>query len=90
MACKAKIFIGLGVLLALAAGPAKADSIFEVENARAKARSGYPLSAQDAELLNRWGDLSGSRRYDYYEVWPDEVYGLPPRQPKRHYRRYRD
>lgn len=84
------MMVGVSALVALGAAPAAADTIFEVENARAKARSGYPLSAHDAELLNRWGDTTGARRYYYYEVWPDEIYGPPPRRYKRHYRRYRD
>ena len=32
----------------------------ELEAARANARAGGPLSARDAELLERWGCLSGT------------------------------
>lgn len=39
---------------------ATADTIFEVEHARANARAGGPVSAYDAELLDRWGALSGT------------------------------
>jgi hypothetical protein len=41
-------------------GPARADNIWDVENARANARAGGPVSAYDAELLDRWGCLSGT------------------------------
>jgi hypothetical protein len=44
----------------LAATPAAADTIFDVEHARATARAGGPITAHDAELLNRWGALSGT------------------------------
>lgn len=50
--------IALAALTGL--GPARADSIWEVENARANARAGGPVSAYDAELLDRWGCLSGT------------------------------
>jgi hypothetical protein len=53
------VIIGLGVLTAV--GPARADNIWDVENARANARAGGPTSAHDAELLGRWGCLSGTR-----------------------------
>jgi hypothetical protein len=42
-------------------GPARADSMWDVENARANARAGGPISGYDAELLERWGCLSGTR-----------------------------
>ncbi len=62
----------------LTPSPASADTIFEVESARANARAGRPISGQEGELLNRWGALSGSPGwrnrypeapgyYDYYE-----------------------
>ena len=50
--------IALAALTGL--GPARADNIWEVENARANARAGGPVSAYDAELLDRWGCLSGT------------------------------
>lgn len=53
--------IGAGVLAVLAASGASADNAWEVENARANARAGGPISAYDAELLDRWGCLSGTR-----------------------------
>jgi len=51
---------GLGVLIALGPAAVRADSIWEVEQARANARAGGPTNAHDAELLDRWGCLSGS------------------------------
>ncbi len=37
-----------------------ADSYWEVEAARANARAGGPTNARDAELLERYGCLSGT------------------------------
>jgi hypothetical protein len=54
----------LGVAaIAFCAMPAKADTLFEVENARAKARAGGPVSSHDADMLDRWGTTSGTRGY---------------------------
>lgn len=48
--------------LAIAIAPAaQADSYWEVEAARANARAGGPTNARDAELLDRYGCLSGTR-----------------------------
>ena len=48
--------------MALAAPTAvSADSYWEVEAARANARAGGPTNARDAELLERYGCLSGTR-----------------------------
>jgi hypothetical protein len=48
--------------MALAAPTAVlADSYWEVEAARANARAGGPTNARDAELLDRYGCLSGTR-----------------------------
>jgi hypothetical protein len=43
------------------AGSAHADSYWELESARANARAGGPVSERDAELLDRYGCLSGTR-----------------------------
>lgn len=51
-------------IMALAIGgsaPASADYPSDVEFARGNARAGGPISAYDAELLRRWGCLSGTR-----------------------------
>ncbi len=53
--------VGFGVLAALAPVGARADSMWDVASARANARAGGPISAYDAELLDRWGCLSGTR-----------------------------
>jgi hypothetical protein len=57
--------VGVAVLaLAALAGPggssAQADSMWELENARANARAGGPVGDYDEELLERWGCLSGT------------------------------
>jgi hypothetical protein len=51
----------LGLALAVL-GPAavRADSYWELEHARANARAGGPVSERDAELLERYGCLSGT------------------------------
>ena len=54
----------LGLVSLVAAGPASAGlggEAAELVNARANARAGGPVSARDAELLERWGCLSGTR-----------------------------
>lgn len=48
------------VPLMTGAPDAHADTIFEVEHARAIARAGGPVSDFDAELLERYGELSGT------------------------------
>ena len=55
MAAGAMAFVLVGSL------PASADFRGEVESARANARAGGPVSEHDAELLERWGCLSGTR-----------------------------
>lgn len=53
--------VGAGVLLAI--NPASARGLGEageLEHARANARAGGPVSERDAELLERWGCLSGT------------------------------
>lgn len=58
---KAVGLAGVSLLLALGTTPAAADTYFEVEAARANARAGGPTNARDAELLERYGCLSGTR-----------------------------
>lgn len=53
--------LGLGTLVALAPAAVRADSYWEVEAARANARAGGPVSERDAELLERYGCLSGTK-----------------------------
>lgn len=66
---------------ALAAGSANADTIFDVEHARADARAGR-VSRNDLEYLIRWGGPSG---YGYY---PAPRYGVVYRRgyPRRYVR----
>jgi hypothetical protein len=54
---------GLGLAVAILTAPTMvaADSYWEVEAARANARAGGPTNARDAELLQRYGCLSGTR-----------------------------
>jgi hypothetical protein len=47
--------------MVLGAPGARADSYWELEHARANARAGGPVSERDAELLERYGCLSGTR-----------------------------
>ena len=55
---------------ALAAGSANADTIFDVEHARADARAGL-VSENDVEFLRRWGGPSGYYPAPrYYDVRP--------------------
>lgn len=53
--------LGAGMVAALGTGPVRADSYWEVEAARANARAGGPVSERDAELLERYGCLSGTQ-----------------------------
>ena len=53
-----------GIVLAATMTPAAALGLGEageLEHARANARAGGPVSERDAELLERWGCLSGTR-----------------------------
>jgi hypothetical protein len=65
--------VGFAIMAAagasIAPSPAAADTIFDVEHARATLRAGRPISDHDAEYLNRWGALSDgySSRRRYYE-----------------------
>ncbi len=56
-------FFAVGLLVLATPGPAAAHGLgeaAEVENARANARAGGPVSERDAELLERYGCLSGT------------------------------
>lgn len=48
-------------VIALSPVTARAQSYWDLEHARANARAGGPISEQDAELLERYGCLSGTR-----------------------------
>ena len=55
----------LAVLLITATPSAFAQRPSEVEGARANARAGGPTNARDAELLDRYGALSGTVKRDW-------------------------
>ncbi len=58
------IFAALGLVALAAAHPVVARGLgeaAELEHARANARAGGPISERDAELLERYGCLSGTR-----------------------------
>ena len=58
------ILTAAGLVVLAMSGPAAAGGLAEageLEAARANARAGGPVSARDAELLERWGCLSGTR-----------------------------
>ncbi len=50
----------LALAVVASVGSARADSMWEVAHARANARAGGPISGYDADLLERWGCLSGT------------------------------
>jgi hypothetical protein len=53
--------LALGVVMGAGSEGARADSMWDVASARANARAGGPISADDAELLEHWGCLSGTK-----------------------------
>ncbi len=63
-----------------------ADSLFEVEHARANARVGGPIDWRDAELLERWGTVSGTPDWRHRYYGAREVRSEPKRA-NRHNRR---
>jgi hypothetical protein len=65
---------GIAMAIALAPTPASADSVTEIENARAKERSGLYLNGRDREQLRRWGGSSDYGRYAY-RPYDDGYYG---------------
>jgi hypothetical protein len=83
------VAITAGVMMLAVAPGAMADNYFEVEHARANARAGGPVSERDAELLDRYGALSGTpdwrarapAPYGYRsEQRPRNVYKKPKRR----------
>lgn len=75
--------IAVGVVLA-SGGPAFADSYWEVEAARANARAGGPTNARDAELLDRYGCLSGTRSAFCERQRLRQQHGYRPRRSSRY------
>lgn len=87
----AKTLACMGAVVTLGAQPSAADNIFEVENARGNARAGGPTNSHDAELLNRWGALSGTPGWRHRYPESDYAYDEPrPLRRKYNRRYYRD
>ena len=63
--------------------PASADDRGEVESARANARAGGPVSERDAELLERYGCLSGTRSQFCERPYQGRRYYRERRRDKR-------
>lgn len=59
----------------LAPSMAAADSVGDVENARAKERQGRWLNGRDREELRRWGGNDDWGRYSYGPYAHDGSYG---------------
>lgn len=59
----------------------------ELEHARANARAGGPISERDAELLQRYGCLSGTRNAFCHQLSEERAY---PRRVHRKHRRHDD
>jgi hypothetical protein len=75
--------LGFAALAVAAPTAVWADSYWEVEAARANARAGGPTNARDAELLDRYGCLSGTR-----SAFCERQAGHAPRRYYRASRRY--
>jgi hypothetical protein len=83
MGMKTLAALGVVALAAVVPTAVSADSYWEVEAARANARAGGPTNARDAELLNRYGCLSGTR-----SAFCERQSGEAPRRYYRSSRRY--
>ena len=64
---------GVAMAITLAPMSAVADSASEIENARAKERSGLYLNGRDHEHLRRWGGNSDYGRHAY-RPYDDDYY----------------
>ena len=53
--------LGLAAVVSLSPATLRAQTMWDVENARANARAGGPISAYDADILRQYGCLSGTR-----------------------------
>jgi hypothetical protein len=65
------VFAALRLVAIAASSPASAAGLVEageLEHARANARAGGPVSERDAELLERWGCLSGTNNPFCYKL----------------------
>lgn len=57
------ITVAAASMFAAATVPASAETLWDLEAARANARAGGPVSAHDHYLLDRYGALSGTLGY---------------------------
>jgi hypothetical protein len=57
--------IGAGLLMIIAPTVSQANTLWEVESARGNARAGGPTNAFDADVLERYGALSGTPVRDW-------------------------
>lgn len=81
------LVLALGASLAAAAAtPALAGlgEAGELEHARANARAGGPISERDAELLERYGCLSGTRNAFCRRLEHKSSYRPAPRLKRRY------
>ncbi len=79
--------LAAALVMVIAGGSAaRADSIYEVEGARANARAGGPISEHDAWLLERYGATSGTPdwRYRPRRSTVELYYDDEPRYGHRH------
>lgn len=82
-----KVGFAVVALSALAVvGPARADSMWDLASARANARAGGPISGYDAELLERWGCLSGTKSAFCKRIQhgPNRASARSPRRSRRY------
>lgn len=56
----AAIAVGLVVMTAMSPSALRAQTMWDVAHARANARAGGPISGYDADILERYGCLSGT------------------------------
>jgi hypothetical protein len=89
---RAIIFTIFGMALFANALPASAQGLTaagELEHARANARAGGPVSGRDAELLERYGCLSGTRSAFCRRIEHRHAYRGYSRRLHHHRRRHR-
>jgi hypothetical protein len=75
--------LGFAALAVTTPTAVSADTYWDVEAARANARAGGPTNPRDAELLERYGCLSGTR-----SAFCERQSGQTPRRYYRAKRRY--
>jgi hypothetical protein len=88
---RAIIFTIFSIAMFAGAVPASAQGLTaagELEHARANARAGGPISGRDAELLERYGCLSGTRSAFCRRIEHRHAY-RGHRYRRHHYRRHR-